>query len=65
MEHIKQPLIAYQNIYDSLEQGGILFGNFEDHRKEIFHISPNLSKLRERIEKEFKKINKRCYKKRK
>lgn len=64
MEHVMQPLVVYQNVYDSLEHGGILYGDFDDHHKEMFHVSPNLSKLRERIDADFKRVDNLCYKKR-
>jgi 2-polyprenyl-3-methyl-5-hydroxy-6-metoxy-1,4-benzoquinol methylase len=65
MEHVIQPLKVYQNIYDSLEQEGILYGNFEDHKKEMFHVSPHLGELRERIATDFQPIVNLCYKKKK
>ena len=62
MEHIMEPLRAYQNIYDSLEPGGILYGDFKDNIQEMLHVSPNLSALRKRISKDFQKIGNMCYK---
>jgi 2-polyprenyl-3-methyl-5-hydroxy-6-metoxy-1,4-benzoquinol methylase len=56
MEHVIQPLKVYQNIRDSLEVGGILYGNFADHKKEMFHVSPNLSKLRCRLNEDFERM---------
>ena len=63
MEHVPKPLIAYQNIYDALEIGGVLYGNFEDHEKGTFHPSWKLHDLRERISLEFEQIGYRLYKK--
>ena len=63
MEHIIQPLKVYQNIWDSLEVGGIIYGNFEDHKKEMFHVSPNLSELRCRLREGFERIGDMVYKK--
>lgn len=63
MEHIARPMEAYENIYKGLETGGLLYGNFEDHRKEMFHISTDLSELRKKISENFEKINSLCYKK--
>lgn len=61
MEHLVNPLIAYQNIINSLEKDGILYCNFEDHRPEMFHVSPNLEKLRILVPKDFQKINRWYY----
>ncbi len=63
MEHLKQPLIAYQHICERLERGGILFGDFLDHESEMFHVTPSLHNLRQRLIKDFIKLNDNCYKK--
>lgn len=63
MEHLNNPLTAYENIYHSMEVGGVLYGNFEDHKGGMFHVSPDLSTLRKRTEKDFEKIGFRCYRK--
>lgn len=63
MEHVFEPLTVYQNIHESMEDGGILYGNFEDHEKGLFHISPDLHGLRERISGDFEKVGVLCYRK--
>ena len=63
MEHIDQPLVAYENICHAMQAGGILYGGFEDHQPNMFHISPDLGRLRERISQDFEKLNHRCYRK--
>ena len=63
MEHVMQPLMVYQNIYDNLGHRGILFGDFEDHQKEMFHISPDLRELVERIGEDFQAVSSLCYRK--
>jgi SAM-dependent methyltransferase len=63
MEHLKEPLLAYQHIYESLEPGGILYGNFSDHRPEMFHVTPDLSPLRERLSEDFQILGPKCYRK--
>ena len=63
MEHVCQPLKAYQNIHDTMEKGGILYGNFEDHDKGMFHVSPMLKDLRDKIARDFQPVDYRCYKK--
>ncbi len=63
MEHIAQPLVAYENICHAMHVGGILYGGFEDHQPNMFHISPDLGQLRERISRDFGKLNYRCYRK--
>ena len=63
MEHILEPITAYQNICNSLEKGGILYGNFEDHEPHSYHISANLSELRKIIAQDFQPLDDRTYKK--
>lgn len=61
MEHIMQPLKVLQNINNSLEIEGIIYGDFEDARKEMLHISPDLCQLRENINKNFERLGRRVY----
>ena len=63
MEHIMQPLKVYRNIRDSLEVGGIIYGNFEDHKKEMFHVSSNLNEIRCRLNEDFEQIGDMVYRK--
>jgi len=61
MEHVKNPLLAFKNINDSMVQGGILYGNFKNHTKELFHVSCDLKELRTEIDKYFDNIGKWTY----
>ena len=63
MEHVCQPVFAYQNIRESMETGGILYGNFEDHEAGMFHVSPDLQELRDKLSENYKQIGPRTYKK--
>jgi len=63
MEHLVDPLRAYQNICDTMEVGGILYGNFQDHEEAMFHINPDLSKLREKLYLNYQAIESVCFKK--
>lgn len=63
LEHIKEPLLVYHNIYESLESGGILHGFFGNQDEEIFHVSPDLQTIREKLAGDFEYINNNCYKK--
>jgi len=65
MEHVYQPLTVYQNILGSLESGGILYGNFEDHEGGMFHVSPKLHELREKLSQDFIQLDMLSYKKKK
>ena len=56
MEHLVDPLQTYKNIFNSMDSGGLLYGNFSDHEDEPFHVSPKLGHLRERLNEEFDKI---------
>ncbi|MCP4709281.1 MAG: methyltransferase domain-containing protein [Planctomycetes bacterium] len=63
MEHVCQPVLVYQNIYESMETGGILYGNFEDHDPGMFHVSPDLHELRDKVSENYEQIGPRTYKK--
>lgn len=63
MEHVYEPLRVYQNINNSMTVGGILYGNFADHSKDMLHVSPNLSGLRKMIEQDYETIETKTYKK--
>jgi len=62
-EHLLDPLQAFDNIYESLQKEGLLVGNFSDKSEELFHVSPDFSIIREKIENNFEKIGKIFYKK--
>lgn len=64
MEHLTEPLRAYENIYASMEKGGILYGYFGDHEKILYHISADLEPLRRRLSRDFEKIGDLIYRKR-
>lgn len=63
LEHLHDPLIAFENIKESVKKGGILYGNFYDHEEFMFHVSPNLKNVRLEVEKYFKKIGSMIYSK--
>jgi 2-polyprenyl-3-methyl-5-hydroxy-6-metoxy-1,4-benzoquinol methylase len=63
MEHLYQPLSALQNINAAMASNGILYGNFEDHDKGVFHVSGDLSDLRTMVEQNFKNEEYRYYRK--
>ncbi len=63
MEHLFRPLVAYENISQSLSENGLLYGNFSDHRKEMFHVSHDLSKLRSAIERDFEQLGENLFRK--
>lgn len=61
MEHLERPLKAYKNILASLRSGGLLFGNFGDHRPRGLHVSPNLSDLRHVVSRDFESLGYNLY----
>lgn len=63
MEHLHKPLLAYQNIRDNMLKGGVLYGNFEDHERKLFHVHPEMSDLREAVQKDYKRIAPGLYEK--
>lgn len=62
MEHLRDPLRAFRNIDKSLRPGGLLIGDFSDHPEEVFHVNPDLSKLRDKLQK-YEKISPNIYRK--
>jgi SAM-dependent methyltransferase len=64
MEHLAQPLKAYDNIISSLQPGGLLYGRFQDHQPNVYHVSPELDDLRQRIAHDFEQVDQSCYRKR-
>jgi SAM-dependent methyltransferase len=64
MEHLARPLEAYRNIRASLKSNGILYGNFADTKQEMFHVSPDLARLRETVASDFDEIGECCYRRR-
>lgn len=65
MEHLYRPLTAYEYICTSQKSGGILYGNFEDHHQEMFHVHPDMHDLREAVERDYVKIESDLYRKKK
>jgi SAM-dependent methyltransferase len=63
MEHLAQPLKAYDNIFRSLRPGGLLYGRFDDHQPNMYHVSPNLCALRRRLAEDFEQVDQWCYRK--
>jgi len=63
MEHVFEPLALYQNINNALDPKGILHGNFSDHTKGMFHVSPNLKDLRETVKQDFEQLDPLTYRK--
>ena len=63
MEHVFEPLTLYQNINEALDTGGILHGNFGDHEPGLFHVTPVLKDLRERVLKDFNQLDPLTYQK--
>ena len=63
MEHLQKPILAYEHIRDSMQAGGTLYGNFEDHNEEMFHVHPHLAELRNVITKDYVKVAPNLYKK--
>lgn len=63
LEHLHEPLRAYAHIRDSMEKGGTLYGNFEDHDHGMYHVHPDLADLREAIAKDYIEVEAGLYKK--
>ncbi len=57
LEHLPNSSKAFRNICKNLETDGILYGYYYDYQKEYFHVSPDLSKIRETLSKNFKTID--------
>ena len=63
-EHLKRPLVAYENIWRSLIAGGLLIGKASDHGREFFHVSPKLNDLRARLVVDFERVTRGIHRKR-
>lgn len=63
MEHVFHPLKVFDTIYASLAHNGILYGNFDDHMPEMFHVTPELGALREKITAHFEPLGDMCFRK--
>lgn len=55
-EHLLEPIVAFENIRSSMVKGGVLWGNFEDHGPELYHVTQNLEKVREVIKNDFEYV---------
>ena len=45
-----------------LLRGGVVYGDFDDHQKNMWHISTDLSEIRQKISEDFQVMEHRCYK---
>ncbi|MBN1126424.1 MAG: methyltransferase domain-containing protein [Sedimentisphaerales bacterium] len=64
LEHVHQPLRVCQAITKALAPGGILFGHFEDHIRNMYHVSPELNQIRQWLAAHFETISDGCFRKR-
>lgn len=62
MEHLTDPLRAFRNIDKALIAGGLLIGDFSDHAEYFFHVSPDLSLLRDALRK-YERVSRVIYRK--
>jgi SAM-dependent methyltransferase len=49
-EHVHDPVGYFEKLHDSLRSGGLMYVDVADHREEFMHVSPDLARLRERIQ---------------
>jgi len=63
-EHLKRPIVAYENICRALAKGGLLVGKISDHGREFFHVSPRLGDLRTRLAVDFERVTRGIHRKR-
>lgn len=49
-EHVYNPELYLEKIYNSLNENGFLMTNVNDHIEEFMHVSPNLGILRDKIQ---------------
>lgn len=64
LEHVHKPLMVCENILKSLNAGGVMYGNFNDHNINMYHISADLSNVRTWLKQHFDQIGPGCYRKR-
>lgn len=48
-EHVYNPLLLLENVNNSIRPGGWLVSFVDDRQTEMFHVSPDLSKMRKRF----------------
>ncbi|MBT1070971.1 class I SAM-dependent methyltransferase [Pelotalea chapellei] len=56
LEHVNAPIQVFNNIVNSLQSGGLLYGDFEDHLEEFLHVSTDLSDIRNALKDHFDKV---------
>lgn len=64
LEHLHEPLRAYVHIRDSMENNGILYGNFEDHKHGMYHVHADMTDIREAVSKDYNLLSEGLYRKR-
>ncbi|MBN1124759.1 MAG: methyltransferase domain-containing protein [Sedimentisphaerales bacterium] len=64
LEHVHQPLLVCEAIITALNPGGIVYGNFDDHTRNMYHVTPELNNVRHWFDRHFEKIGNGCYRKR-
>lgn len=57
LEHLPEPIRAFDNILKSLERGGLLYGQYYNYSKEFFHVSPDLSEIIKQIPEKFNSLD--------
>lgn len=62
-EHLHQPMEAYKNIYESLEEGGVLYTFFADTEKGPGHPNWDLRELRELASRDYEQVSGSCFRK--
>lgn len=63
LEHVRDPRLVFDNINSSLQRGGLLYGNFEDHLDEFLHVSTDLGDIRAELSNKYNKISNCIYRK--
>jgi 2-polyprenyl-3-methyl-5-hydroxy-6-metoxy-1,4-benzoquinol methylase len=63
MEHVREPLLVYRNILGSMDAQGLFYGDFQDHQKMMFHVSPDLSELRRALDTDYVRLSNSLYQK--
>jgi SAM-dependent methyltransferase len=63
MEHLKDPLKALENIRKAMAPGGLLYGDYDDHCPELFHLHTDMAFFRNELNRDYTPLADKIYQK--
>ena len=61
MEHLKEPLRVLANIRRAVKPGGALYGDYDDHCAELYHLYTDLEFFRKELFQDYKQVANKLY----